>query len=95
VSFPKFIVIDGKRIAWRDLLKLRREQREAAQIAQPVLFELKDDTRPKSQQTAASRNTALRPCIARHGNAFCHGLLVKILLKAMRRVSGIEVSHAP
>jgi hypothetical protein len=55
VSFPKFIVIDGKRIAWRDLLKLRREQREAAQIAQPVLFELKDDTRPKSQQTAASR----------------------------------------
>lgn len=77
MSFPKFIVIDGKRIAWRDLLKLRREQREAAQIAQPVLFELKDDTRPKSQQTAASRNTALRPCIARRdedGNAFCHGL---------------------
>lgn len=70
MSFPKFIVIDGKRIAWRDLLKLRREQRA-------VLFELKDDTRPKSQQTAASRNTALRPCIARRdedGNAFCHGL---------------------
>ena len=52
MSFPKFIVIDGKRIAWRDLLKLRREQREAAQIAQPVLFELKDDTRPKSQSLA-------------------------------------------
>ncbi len=55
MSFPKFIMIDGKRIAWRDLLKLRREQRKAAQTAQPVWFELKDDTRPKSQQTAAGR----------------------------------------
>lgn len=55
MSLPKFIVIDGKRIAWRDLLKLRREQRRAAQTVQPVLFELKDDTRPKSQQTANGR----------------------------------------
>ena len=55
MSFSKFTVIDGKRIAWRDLLKLRREQRKAAQSAQPVLSELKDDTRPKSQRTAANR----------------------------------------
>lgn len=55
MSFPKFIVIDGTRIAWRDLLKLRREQRKAGQTAQPVLFELKDDTRPKPQQTASGR----------------------------------------
>ena len=51
----KFIILDGKRYAWRDLLKLRREQRKAARQAQPTLFELKDDERPKSQRTASSR----------------------------------------
>jgi hypothetical protein len=51
----RYIEIDGKMYRWRDLLKLRREQRKAARQAQPVLFELKDDQRPKSQRTASSR----------------------------------------
>jgi hypothetical protein len=51
----KYIEIDGKKYLWRDLLKLRSEQRKAARRAQAVLFELKDDQRPKSQRTASSR----------------------------------------
>jgi hypothetical protein len=41
-----FIVIDGKRYVWRDILKLRRKQRKAARQTQLTLFELKDDRRP-------------------------------------------------
>jgi hypothetical protein len=51
----RYIEIDGKKYAWTDLLKLRREQRKAARRAQPALFELQDDERPKSQRTASSR----------------------------------------
>ncbi len=51
----RYIEIDGKRYAWRDLLKLRREQRKASRQSQAALFELKDDERPKSQRTASSR----------------------------------------
>jgi hypothetical protein len=51
----RYIEIDGKMYRWRDLLKLRREQRKAARKAQPALFELQDDKRPKSQSTASSR----------------------------------------
>jgi hypothetical protein len=52
-----FIVIDGKRHVWRDILKLRREQRKAARQSQLALFELKDDRRPASQRTAEGRYT--------------------------------------
>ena len=52
-----FIVIDGKRYAWKDILKLRREQRKAARQPQLTLFELKDDSRPATQRTAAGRFT--------------------------------------
>jgi hypothetical protein len=52
----KFIEIDGKRYAWKDILKLRREQRKAARQAQLTLFELKDDRRPASQRTADGRH---------------------------------------
>jgi hypothetical protein len=55
MSFPKSIEIDGKRIAWRDLLALRRAQRKAARTSQPALFELVEDSRPKSQATASGR----------------------------------------
>jgi hypothetical protein len=41
----RYIEIDGKMYRWRDLLKLRREQRKAERQAQPALFELKDDQR--------------------------------------------------
>ena len=51
---PRYLVLDNKRYLWRDILKLRREQCKAAQQAQPVLFNLQDDERPKSQRTAAA-----------------------------------------
>jgi hypothetical protein len=39
MPLPKFITIDGKRFAWRDVLQRRREQREAcAEPEQPTLF---------------------------------------------------------
>ena len=50
----RFIIIDGKRHAWRDILALRREQRRAAP-PQPTLFELKDDRRPVAARTADGR----------------------------------------
>ena len=52
----KFIEIDGKRYLWRDVLQMRREQKKAfARAQQPTLFELKDDSRPATQRTAAAR----------------------------------------
>ncbi len=52
----RFIVIDGTRHLWRDLVKLRREQRQAsANAAQPALFPLIDDRRPPAERTAAGR----------------------------------------
>ena len=56
MSNPKFIEIDGKRLLWRDVLQLRREQRQAgANAVQPALFELHEDRRPPSDRTAAGR----------------------------------------
>ena len=56
MSNPKFIEIDGKRLLWRDVLQLRREQTRAdASAVQPALFELHDDRRPPSDRTAAGR----------------------------------------
>jgi len=52
----RFIVIDGKRHLWRDIVRLRREQKRAhANVQQPALFELKDDYRPPAERTAAGR----------------------------------------
>jgi hypothetical protein len=50
----RFVEIDGKRYAWRDILTLRRQQRRAV-VPQPTLVELKDDARPLSERTAAGR----------------------------------------
>jgi hypothetical protein len=56
MSHPVFIEIDGKRFAWRELVKRRREQlAAAAKAVQPALFELRDDTRPACGRTAAWR----------------------------------------
>ena len=56
MTAPRFIVIDGKRHLWRDILKLRREQvRAAAKALQPALFELLEDRRPPAERTAAGR----------------------------------------
>jgi hypothetical protein len=49
------VEIDGKRYLWRDLLKLRREQKEARRRAQLTLFELKEDRRPETQRSAEGR----------------------------------------
>jgi hypothetical protein len=51
---PRYIIIAGKRYAWRDILALRREQWQPS-LPQPTLFELKEDTRPASARTAAGR----------------------------------------
>ena len=51
---PKFLIIEGKRIAWGDILRMRLEQRQEPP-QQPTLFPLKDDVRPASQRTAAGR----------------------------------------
>ena len=56
MSAPKFIDIDGKPFLWRELLQRRREQvAAAARVEQPALFELKEDSRPPSERTAAGR----------------------------------------
>jgi hypothetical protein len=55
VRKPRYLVLDNKRYLWRDILKLRREQCKVAEQAQPALFNLHDDERPKSQRTAAAR----------------------------------------
>jgi hypothetical protein len=51
---PRYIVIDGKRHAWRDILALRREQRRLPP-SQATPFELRDDARPPTERTAAGR----------------------------------------
>jgi hypothetical protein len=56
MSNPKFIEIDGKRLLWRDVLQLRRQQKHAcASAVQPALFELHEDRRPLSDRTATGR----------------------------------------
>lgn len=56
MSRPRFIEIGGQRYAWREVLRLRREQIEhCAKAEQPALFTLKDDCRPTADRTAAGR----------------------------------------
>ena len=52
----RYVLIDNKRYEWKEILRLRRQQVEAERRAQqPTLFELRDDSRPASQQTPAGR----------------------------------------
>jgi hypothetical protein len=52
----RYVVIDNKRYEWKEIMRLRREQIEAERRAQqPTLFELRNDSRPVSQQTASGR----------------------------------------
>ena len=52
----RYIEIDGKRYAWKDIVRLRREQIEAERrVQQPTLFEFRDDSRPASQRTVRGR----------------------------------------
>lgn len=55
---PDTIVIDGRAYSWRDLCERRRQQLEAWKAAhpqQPALFEIKHDSRPAAERTAAGR----------------------------------------
>lgn len=51
----RYIEIDGKRYLWRDVLRIRREQTNVERRSQLVLFELRNDKRPASQQNADGR----------------------------------------
>jgi hypothetical protein len=55
MSGPRYLVLDGKRYLWSDLLRLRQEQRKAAKKEQPTLFPLAEDCRPPSQKTVCGR----------------------------------------
>lgn len=51
----RYIIIDGRCYAWRDIIALRREQAKRERLPQSTLFDLKEDARPASQRTAAGR----------------------------------------
>jgi hypothetical protein len=51
----KSITIDGRTYSWREILAARREQKKAARKTQLALFELKQDSRPANERTAADR----------------------------------------
>jgi hypothetical protein len=58
VAKPDTLIIDGRAYSWQALCELRRQQLEAWRAAQPrqlALFELKNDTRPVADRTAAGR----------------------------------------
>jgi hypothetical protein len=57
MPLPRFIDIDGKRYLWRDLVALRQAQATPRQ-EQPTLFELRDDSRPAGERSAAERYQA-------------------------------------
>jgi hypothetical protein len=62
---PRFIEIDGRRHLWREVLELRREQKQAcANAVQPALFELREDRRQPADRTAAGRY--LEPLLFSH-----------------------------
>ena len=52
MCLPRFIDLDGRRYAWRDLVALRRAQ-AAPPAEQPALFELREDHRPPDGRSAA------------------------------------------
>lgn len=52
----RYVTLGNKRYAMREVLRLYKEQRaEERRQKQLTLFELRDDCRPQSQQTASSR----------------------------------------
>lgn len=58
---PDTLIVDGHAFSWKRLCELRKAQLEAwraAQPSQPVLFELKEDARPRSERTASGRYAA-------------------------------------
>lgn len=55
---PDTLIVDGHALSWQRICDLRRQQLEAwrlAQARQLALFELKEDSRPAAERTAAGR----------------------------------------
>lgn len=55
---PNTIIIDGRAYSWKRLCEQRRAQIaawKASRPVQPALFDLKNDSRPKPERTAAGR----------------------------------------
>lgn len=55
---PDTLVIDGHAFSWQRIVELRKQQLEAwraEQCRQLALFDIKDDTRPAAERTAAGR----------------------------------------
>jgi hypothetical protein len=55
---PDTILIGGHAYSWIEICELRRRQLETWKASQPrhlALFELKDDSRPASERSAAGR----------------------------------------
>ena len=52
----RYVLLDGKRYLWRDILKIRREQvKQERQTRQPISFVMHNDARPVSQRSADGR----------------------------------------
>ncbi len=52
---PRFITINGQRVAWIEIVRLRKEQCQQLKAKQLTLFELKEDARPATERSAAGR----------------------------------------
>jgi hypothetical protein len=52
---PRFVTINGQRVAWIEIARLRKEQREQVKAKQLTLFELREDARPATERAAAQR----------------------------------------
>jgi hypothetical protein len=52
---PRFVTINGQRVAWSEIVRLRKEQREAVRAKQMTLFELKQDARPATERSVVGR----------------------------------------
>jgi hypothetical protein len=55
MSGPRFVTINGQRVAWIEIVRLRKEQRDQVKAKQLTLFELKQDARPATERSAAGR----------------------------------------
>ena len=51
----RYVILDGKRYAMRDIHRLYKEQKDARKQTQLTLFEMRQDVRPQSQCNADGR----------------------------------------
>lgn len=54
MALPRFIMVDGRRYLWRELVALRQAHTQP-RPEQPTLFELREDHRPPGERNAAER----------------------------------------